>query len=177
MPSQVVSVEGGVTTPSDHIFQHLKSGATFDASGDYSSTVEKFTFVVPSGREAEIERMLIYIEDAGAPTAGKYGYNIVLANGIKAYIRDSNDDAIIDLTPDRAVFTNADWAALCFDVAVLDWGVASSVNTVAVRWTFAKSGAPLYLKGRDGHYLSVELNDDFTGLLSHRFLIQGIYRK
>jgi len=177
MPEREVSVFSGFTEPGDHIFKHLKSGAAYDAVGDYSSTVTQFTFVVPSGREAEIERMLIYIEDAGAPTAGKYGYNLVLANGIKAYIRDANDAIVVDLTPDRAVLTNADWAALCFDVAVLDWGVASSVNTVAVRWTFAKSGAPLYLKGRDGHYLSVELNDDFTGLLSHRFLIQGIYRK
>ena len=177
MAQQVVAVEGDHTSPTAHIFQHMKSGATFDASGDYSSTVEKFTFVVPSGREAEIERMLVYIEDAGAPTAGKYGWNLVLANGIKVYIRDAADAIVADLTPDRAVFTNADWAALCYDVAVLDWGVASSINTVAVRWTFAKSGAPLYLKGRDGHYLSVELNDDFTGLTSHRFLIQGIYHK
>ena len=173
MAQQVVAVEGRHITPDDHIFAHLKSGATYDAIGDYSSTVESFTYTIASGRVAEIERMIVYIEDAGKPPADKYGYNLSLVVGVKVYVRDENDDIVLDLTPDTAVFTNAQWAALCYDTQLLDWGVGN--NTIVVRWTFAKSGAPLWLKGRDGHYLSVELNDDFTGLIHHRFLIQGVY--
>ena len=177
MPQQEVSVFSGFTEPGDHIFAHLKNGATYDAIGDYSSTVTQFTFVVPSGRIAEIERMLVYIEDTSTGTfpSDKYGQDLVLTNGVKVYVRDANDDVVVDLTPDEGVLPNADWSALCYDVSYLSWG--SGADSIAVRWTFAKSGAPIYLKGRDGHYLSVELNDDYTDLESHRFLIQGIYRK
>lgn len=175
MAEHQVSVDGGFTTPDDHIFAHLKAGAVYDAIGDYSSTVAKFTFTVPSGRVAELERMIVYIEDAGAPDSGKYGNSVVLANGIKVYVRDADDEIVLDLTPDEAIKTNADWGALCYDVSLLSWGTGN--DTVVVRWTFAKSGAPLYLKGRDGHYLTAELNDDFTDLISHRFLIQGVYVK
>jgi hypothetical protein len=175
MPQQEVSVYSGFTRPEDHIFAHLKAGAVFDAIGDYSSAVTKFTFVPDASRIAELERMVVYIEDVGAPDSGRYGNNIILTNGMKVYVRDADDEIVLDLTPDEPIKTNADWAALCYDVSLLSWGLGN--DTVVVRWTFAKSGAPVYLDARDGHYLSLELNDTFTGLVSHRFLIQGIYRK
>jgi len=175
MAQQVVSVESGFTNPEDHIFQYLSNGTTSNAIGDYSSAVESFTFKPVSGRVAEIERMIIYIEDVGTFPSNKYGYDVVLTNGVKVYVRDGNDDIILRLDGGTPILTNAQWSGMCYDVANLSWG--SGNDSLAVRWTFAKSGAPLYLKGRSGDYISVELNDTFTGLVKHEFLIQGIYRK
>ena len=175
MAQQVVSVESGFTEPDDHIFQLLSNGSTTNAVGDYSSAVEQFTFTVPSGRVAEIERMIIFLSDVGTFPSDKYGYNVVLANGVRIYVRDANDDIILTLDAGHPITKNADWAAMCYDTNFISLGQGE--DSLAVRWTFAKSGAPLYLKGRNGHYLSVELNDDYTGLVEHHFLIQGIYRK
>ena len=175
MPQQEVSVYSGFTEPEDHIYYLLSNGSTTDAIGDYSGAVSKFTFAPDSGRVAEIERMLVYVSDAGTFPSNKYGYNLVLTNGIRAYVRDADDEIILTLDAGHVIKKNADWSAMCYDVDFIDGGAGE--DSMAVRWTFAKSGAPLYLKGRSGHYLSVELNDDFTDLVEHHFLIQGIYRK
>jgi len=175
MAEHQVSVEDGYVPPQDHIFAHLKSGANHNAVGDYSSTVTSFTFTPANGRKAAIHRMLVFVEDAGAFVAEKYGYNLALTNGLKLVVRDADDAIILTLTPDENIISNADWSGSCFDVTYIDWGVGN--NSMGVRWTFAKSGKPLYLDGRLGHYLSMELNDTFTGLVHHHFQIQGFYVK
>ena len=175
MPQQEVSVFSGFTEPADHIFYQLSNGSTSNAIGDYSGAVSKFVFAPESGRVAEIERMIVYVSDVGTFPSNKYGWNLVLTNGIKVYVRDANDDIMLDLTAGHKIVKNADWSAMCYDVDFVDGGAGE--DSMAVRWTFAKSGAPLYLKGRVGHYLSVELNDDFSDLVEHHFTIQGIYRK
>ena len=175
MPQQEVLVFSGFTEPEDHIFYQLSNGSTTDAIGDYSGAVSKFTFAPASGRIAEIERMIVYVSDAGTFPSNKYGYNLTLTNGIRVYVRNAADEILLDLGAGHAIVKNADWGAMCYDVNFIDGGAGE--DSMAVRWTFAKSGAPLYLKGRDGDYLSVELNDDFTDLVEHHFLIQGIYRK
>ena len=175
MPQQEVSVFSGFTEPDDHIFYLLSNGSTTNAVGDYSSAVEQFTFTVPSGRVAEIERMIVFISDVGTFPSDKYGYNLDITTGLRVFVRDANDDIVLTLDAGHPITKNADWAAMCYDTNFLSLGAGE--DSLAVRWTFAKSGAPLYLKGRLGHYLSVELNDTYSDLVEHHFLIQGIYRK
>lgn len=70
---------------------------------------------------------------------------------------------------------NTSWvyqAAMCYDVQLLAWG--SGNDLVAARWTFANSGRPLVLRGNDGDRLELILRDDFTGLISQTFMIQGV---
>lgn len=150
------------------IFRALSNGSTISAIGDYSSAVEQFKFTAP-GRVTHIERMIVYIEDAGAPDAGKYGNNIVLTNGIKVVVRDSSDVLKLDLTADYPIKTNGEWGAKCYDVNNEAWGSGNDI--VLVRWTFGKAGDEIELLV--GDYLAVELNDDFSDLVDHRFEIQG----
>ena len=175
MAEHQIAVEDSYVLPQDHIFAHLKNGSTHEANGNYAAAVTKFTFAPAAGRRAAIYRMLVFVEDTGAFVAEKYGYNIVLTNGLKLYVRDGNDDILLELTPDEGLSSNADWSGSCFDVAYLDWGAGN--NSMGIRWTFAKSGKPLYLDARLGHYLSMELHDDFSGLVHHHFQIQGFYIK
>ena len=175
MAQQEVLATGKAIGPENLIFQTLSNGTTDDAIGDYSSTVEKFTFAPAAGRIAELERMIVHIEDVGALPSDKYGYDVVLTNGIRIYVRDGDDEIITTMDAGIPVKTNGSWSAMCYDVNNLTWGAGS--DTIAVRWTFAKAGYPLRLDARKGHYLSVELNDDFTGLVMHHFLVQGIYTK
>ena len=48
-----------------------------------------------------------------------------------------------------------------------------TTQIIVVRWTFAKSGAPIRLDGAKNARLEVLLNDDLTGLVDHHFVVQG----
>ena len=146
-------------------------GGTKNAVGDYSSAAEEFKIVPPAQTRIEVARMIISIVDAGAPDSGSYGNNITLTNGITVAVRDAGG-VIEDITDGVPVMKNSDWGRLAgIDVAPMDWG--SGDGQVIVRFTFEKSGVPLVLDGDEGHYLAVNLNDDFSGLVEHYFMIHG----
>jgi hypothetical protein len=81
-----------------------------------------------------------------------------------------------DMTGGVPVKTNADWKTKMFDFDVFDIGIGD--NYAVGRWTFAKAGTALRLVGRpDGtsDRLVFRLNDDFSGLVEHHFLVQGYF--
>ena len=162
-----------VTTPERVKFAYLSNGATTNAVGNYASAVEQFTFAPAPNRVFVAHRMIVYIEDVGTMDSGFYGNSVTLTNGISIVVRDASDNLILDLTDSSPVQTNAQWAAQCYDAKTLDFGQGNT--SVIVRWTFANSGAPIRLDGDNGHYLAAELNDDFSGLVTHKFNLQGFY--
>ena len=185
MAQQEVAVETQWTVPEDHIFENMKNQTAWEATGAYSGLSPGwFDFTPDEGRIAEIERLIVYIEDTGAGVgnfpADKYGYDLVFTLGIYVQVVGPDTpggvEVILDLTPDETVETNANWSALCWDTSLLGWS-GSKVRTVASRWTFAKSGAPLYIDSTPGHRLRVGLQDDCTNLDAHRFAVQGRYIK
>jgi hypothetical protein len=157
--------------PRHRIDSFLSNGSTVRAIGDYSGAVERFIWTPLASRIAHIARMLVTIEDTGAFDAAKYGNNIVLTNGIHVRVNNVADDSQVHNLTAGAVVNNSDWGARAFDSQVNSWGVGNEI--LAVRWTFSRAGSPLVLD--DSMYLSVELHDNFTGLVNHRFLIQGEY--
>ncbi|MEE9533202.1 MAG: hypothetical protein V3W06_02190 [Acidimicrobiia bacterium] len=157
--------------PRHRIDAQLSAGSVTDAIGDYSSTPTRFIWTPLEGRTAHIYRLLVFVQDTGAFDAAKYGNNITLTNGIALTVRNVDGDATVhDYTPGR-IFTSGDWAARAFDADVKTWGVGDEI--LVVRWTFSRAGSPIALT--DDLYLSVDLNDVFTGLNAHRFTIQGEY--
>ena len=157
--------------PRDRISAFLTAGGTARAIGDYSSTPTRFTWTPLPGRIGLIHRMIISIEDAGAFDAAKYGNNIVLTGGIKLSVRKVADDSQVHDYTAGKVYTNSDWAARAFDADVKSWGVGNEI--LVVRWTFTRAGSPIVID--DSLYLSIDLEDDFTELVNHRFKIQGEY--
>lgn len=146
---------------------------TTNANGDYSSTPLSLKYSDGDASDTcLIHRLIVMIEDAGSFDSGKYGNNITVTNGIRVYVRDSEDNILEELTA-FPITTNGEWGGHCHDITVHSFGSGNEV--MSVRWTFSKSGQPVILNYTDGEYLEVYLNDDFSGLLKHYFLIQGSY--
>jgi hypothetical protein len=114
--------------------------------------------------------MITQIVDTGQPTSDEYGSLSELVNGLSVETADSNG-AIVVLSGQRTIKSNHDWAARCFDMTLTNF--TSGNDFVEVRWTFAKSGVPLRLRGDNNERLRVVLNDTLTGLVHHTFLAQG----
>lgn len=141
-----------------------------DAGVDGSVTPVAFKYVPEHGDKTEIHRMLMHCQVSSVCDAGKYGDVAVLDTGVTVQIRNINDDAIVlDLSNGLPVKCNADWSRVCYDMKPDDFGPGN--NFVNVRWTFAKSGAPVFLQ--DDQYFCVIINDNLAGLVEHVFTIQG----
>lgn len=160
-----------------HIFKLLSSNGdgtgTTNAIGDYSVTPLSLKYGPSSTEDVEIGRMIVKIEDAGTFDADKYGNNITLTNGIRCYVKDSSDAVIEEITA-FPIISSGDWAGHCHDVTLHSFGTGNNVLTV--RWTFSRSGHPIELHLTNGQYFEIYLNDDFTGLIEHRFQIQGYFK-
>jgi len=152
-------------------FKYLVDEADSDnknANKDYNGSAAEFTFTATEN--TKLERMIVYVEDAGGFDAGAYGNSVVLTNGISVEVVTHDGTQHIDLTDGLPIKTNAHWSRLCYDVNYIDYGTGN--NAIAVRWTFAKSGAPLYLP--IGYKLVVNVSDTLTGLVDHTFMVQGV---
>lgn len=142
-----------------------------DFSADYSSAAE-IAYIQPGASEVfRVARMIVGIEDTSGFSAAEYG-NLGggLTNGVTVR-KQSDGGTLIDLTDGLPVKTNASWGMLCYDVDLKTWGVGDEL--LVVRWTFAKAGQYLRLDGSNNERLEVVLNDDFSGLVAHTFMVQG----
>ena len=135
--------------------------------------------IIPTGSEIlEITRAIPYIRDDGAFSAEKYG-NIAagLDPGITMSVMRLVDGATATaytlIDPLHPVACNADWAAYCYDASVFEWGVGDEM--LAARWTFAKSGKPVYLSAGKNEWLEATVAGTCSTLVDHHILVQGYY--
>ena len=172
MAQQEVTAIGKAVPPAQLISEFASNGSTIDAIGNYEAGVERFKITCKSGiQKLNVHRMIVNIEDVGNFSAGAYGNAIVLSEGINVCVRNAADAVLVNLTGTAKVQTNAQWGAYCHDVTLHSFGQGN--NTLTVRWTFANMGKSISLSA--GEYLSIELNDDFSGLVHHNFMLQGHY--
>jgi hypothetical protein len=161
-----------------HINQFLDTTGdgtgTIGATGDWSLSSEEFIYQVPSGKIAEIQRMIICIGDDTQVGTDKYGGATALTNGITIKLTKSDGTLIQFLNNGglHPIKTSADWAKLCYDFKIYDTGTGQNTDYALYRWTFSRAGMPLVLS--DGDKLVVTLNDNFTPLTDHRFLVEGL---
>jgi len=114
-----------------------------------------------------LQRIIIYIEDAGVATTAKYGAEDALTNGYGMFYE--KDGVEIDLLDGINIKNNANLAQRNYDVTLNAWG-AANINIVA-RWTFSK-GLPITLRGTDKLIVRTNI-EDMTGLITHTFCVQG----
>jgi len=145
----------------------LDNGGSASAAVDGSSTPVDFTYTVPTNAALRAERLLVTMQAPGSLTGSDYGgVTGPLTNGVDLLV---NGVSILDGMP---VKSNNDWAHFCYDVNIQPHASGSSL--VHVRWTFGKSGAPLWL--RAGETITAKVQDNLTGLDEHLFLLQGYLR-
>jgi hypothetical protein len=158
---------------SRHLSNDGTATGTKNANGNYA-TPTRFYIQPAAGEIFVITRLIVAIYDTGGMQTQEYG-NLggPLANGVTVQLA-TNGVQTKDLCDGVPVKYNGDWARMCHDADVKSWGAGNDHNTI--RWTFARSGTDVVLDGDSLESLDVVLNDDFTGLISHYFLIQG-YQK
>lgn len=146
---------------------------TTNWNGDYSVTPGRAYYAPGAGEVRLCARLIIELEDAPNMRAEHYGTTgAPLANGITiAY--QSQGEAEQLLTPE-AIVKNGDWLALCYEARIAAWGAGNEI--LAASLCMLADGVPIYLDGDEGDYLEVNLNDDLSGLVEHRFLAK-IYER
>lgn len=144
---------------------------TTNAVGSYSvGSPGKFYITPPAAEDYFITRMIVTVEDTTGFAAAEYGnLGAALTNGVLVQI-SSDTKTTQSLTP-APVTTNALWGSFCYDVQLKSFGVGNEF--LLVRWTFDRSGMPVFLQGSENAELSVICQDDLSGLDVHRFLVQG----
>lgn len=156
-----------------HLYRYLDTNGdgtgTKNAIGNYATATE-FKIVPPSNQIYVLERLIVHVLDGGAFDAEKYGNGVTLTNGIGIWKRNGSGD-LTDYCDSVPVVSNADWGRMCYDVTYLDIGTGD--KAMNVRWTFSKAGQPVRLDGPNGEYFTAELEDNFSGLTAHYFMIQG----
>jgi len=158
--------------PDEAIFRFLSSdgssSGTKNANGNYASATD--FWIEHGSRYMVIHRMIVFIEDTTNWSAANYGDLAgPLTNGVLVRVTDPDDTVTLDLLDGVPVKTNAGWSTMSYDTQNITLGAGNEY--MVVRWTFAKSGAPLTL--RPGHKLKATFEDNLTGLVSHRFMVQG----
>lgn len=155
-----------------HFYQYLDTNGngtgTTNAIGNYATTADDFYYTATE--YCYLNRLSLSIEDAGNFDADKYGNGIELTNGIQVLVELAGTEYRID--GGISIKNNANWARYCFEAEVKAWGIG---NTFLIAQKFFEdlNGIPFVLEA--GDKFIIRLNDDFTGLIGHRFLLQGHY--
>jgi hypothetical protein len=143
--------------------------------GNYSATASAVTVAYiasAGGGGADLHRLIFSIKDTSGMLAEEYGNASSLLVGYSFEILDADSNSILDLNDGFKIQDNSDFATLCYDVDVKSWGTSPTNEMLVARWTFSRAGSPLQLD--PGYRIQTTLNDDFSGLLSHRFMVQGV---
>ncbi len=140
-----------------------------NANGNYSGAPEEF--YVEATTNMWFGRLMVSFEDGGGMQAQEYGnLNTALTNGVEFEIRNEYGDVMSDLTDGVPIKTNAQLAQLVGpDVDRKDWGGGNDL--MIARWTFSKFSDGIALQ--PGWKFVAKLNDNFSGLVTHRFNLQG----
>ena len=146
---------------------------TKNLNQNYSVTGDIAYIKPPANKTMYIQRLLVSLGDTNGMQAQEYG-NLggALTNGI-TFKQYQNGNLRTDFTDGIPVKTNSLLGTYCYDVDVKSWGAGNEL--LVARWTFTNSGAFVCLNGATNDTLEVSLDDDFTGLLEHYFLVQGYY--
>ncbi len=143
-----------------------------NAIGNYSASPVDFKYIRPKGSEGDlfISSLVIHLQSPVKINGQGYGASMFpLINGITLF--NKNEEAIMlrNLTSDIPVKTNSDWNR---------YGGKTNVDPYTGGDYFFKATfravpptEPLFLPPE--HSIGVTLNDDFTGLISHTFCIEG----
>jgi hypothetical protein len=144
-------------------------GVTIQATGDYSVTSTDFK-IIASRNETFISRVIIKISDATISSYEDYGGLSALTNGVLFFVKraETNKEYINQGFP---IISNGDYVSLMYDGQILSGG---GNDYFTARWSFNKSSQNGIVLNENDEF-GMELSDDFTGLITHTFNVQGYF--
>lgn len=144
-----------------------------NAIGNYSVTPNTF-FAKPSPTQDYVIRLVsIHFTFSGTQLAyNNYAAIAALTNGIT--IKSVGDEGtILDLTNGQPIKQNDNFVHFGTGLDTVNF----SGNFVSITAEFLFSddriNAPITIKGGNNEQLNINLNDDFTGMLDHHFIVKG----
>lgn len=149
--------------------------ANIQMTGNYSVATCSFYLKPPKNYLYEIYRVCILVRDNIPMNSEKYISSGPLTNGILVLAGSDNSPFVGKVTeiPIKRISDFASYVGV--DVTPMDY--VNNPNSFAVRWTFTKGGGPLWLNGDDGDRVEIILNDNFSSLIGHTALYQGVIHK
>lgn len=153
-----------------HVAQLLSSNGDgtgiVDFIGEYIEDTD-FYITAPAGKVLYIARININVQDDKALSSDKYGNAVILTNGVKLIEKHGDEENQLGIP----IIVNSDYSLLAgVDVVPLVFGTGDEY--LAVRLTFTKFGN--FIKLTENDKLIIRLNDNFTGLTGHKFMINGM---
>lgn len=156
-------------------FLHKVGGSPLDpdylnAKGDYSVTPREFEISALNGSDLFITSITVFIEDAGSFDSGKYGNGITLTNGITFSL---DWDGLTYFTSFPPIYKNLDFARqFNSDIKLIQFGIGNNAMTCALEFDYNKS-VPVMLRANTNDRFYITLNDNFSGLEGHYFIMNG----
>jgi len=158
-------------TPGGFIYSFMSLNGSISLNTDGAGSAKTFSYIVPSGRSAHIERMNMVLLGANQRPS-LFGAVASLTTGCALITIDNSlaQTKTFDFCDDETIKMNLDFAFLAgVDVEV---DTAPADDARYVRWTIEKAGHPLLL--RDGEGICMVIQDDLTGMGDFRILVQGV---
>ena len=177
MAEKVMALAAPVIGVYNMVWDYLTlEGGESNLIGDYEAEVVYASFVPKVGLQRfHISSVIIHVEQVTPFEIGKYDGS-ALTNGIQLQVRGPigiHDDAAIGVPGGHANYVKSwgDWSQIGGHINVYNWIGAKK----GLQAEIALESGILALDTTAGEYLAVQLNDDFTDLLSHTFIVQGFY--
>ena len=163
-----------VALPSDHtaggfIFSFLRANGSTSLNTDAAGSAVTYSYTVPSTRSAHIARCNMVLFDADQ-YPGRFGDQESLTTGCKFVTIGTDGAQAFDFLDGETIKTNADFTFLAGVDNKVDAGVANAARYV--RWTIAKAGQALLLRGGEG--IGMVVQDDLSDMVDFKILVQGI---
>ena len=142
-----------------------------DFIGDYSITPVFAGYRPAPNKYTIINKMIISVSDVGAFDAGFYGNSINLTNGITFAL--SEGLVPVSIYNSKPIISNGDFGSYTHNISSLEFGQGANFLNVEKLFTTE----PIILDGdialETDLTLCAILNDDFSGLAHHTFLVSG----
>lgn len=139
-----------------------------NANGNYSTIPQSFKLIAPVDENYTISNILIHIAGTGA--FAYTGYGSIMAGLTKGWtIKIFKDGVLRDLFNGQIIKSNQDLQLI--SNMVTKPAFTGMGDCITVTLSFNQYGMPFYINNPE--YIEVLLNDNFTGLTEHKFLVQG----
>jgi len=143
--------------------EYLKSSGITNARGDYRSNKTLFSYKNETEITKNVKKIIFKLVDSGSFDSGRYGNGITLTNGIRIVKLDASGNEIFNYTKEH-IFTNGDITCLA---DYRDYNRDGSGNE------YLAGHFNLNTELQANESIAVVLNDRFTNLIEHKFLIIG----